>query len=206
MLPRRSWKRTLWASPVSCNCFDSRTSIAVGWLRFEAQLVLAYRVPAPDNTLGIEQYFVLWIKPAGGQLSPFLVYCLDLPSGFPSVSDRYSGASTTELNEPIVVTGLFFSNGRRIVRATASTRLRCCWPSSQVGDLRRHAPQRPRRARCGRSRVCCCWRQRWPLCWREMVLRTTSFTAARPPVAELDVMRMAEFDRTNEGTLPEQRS
>lgn len=54
-----------------------------------------------ENTLGIETYHRLVIQPRGGGHWPFVVYCLELPSGFPRGED---------LQAPIAVTGFFFKN------------------------------------------------------------------------------------------------
>jgi hypothetical protein len=65
---------------------------------------LVYRVSAPTNIHDIDHYYVLWIKPAGGQLSPFIVYCVELPHGFPTGDD----GRHTEITEPVAITGYFF--------------------------------------------------------------------------------------------------
>ena len=69
---------------------------------------LAYRVPAPSNIYGIQHYFVFWVKPAGGQLSPFLVYALESPPGFPAIKDKYLDGETTDLSEKVEFSGYFF--------------------------------------------------------------------------------------------------
>ncbi len=56
--------------------------------------------PQP-NKLGVEAYHRLIIQPRGGGHWPFVVYCLELPVGFP----RGEG-----LQVPLSVTGFFFKN------------------------------------------------------------------------------------------------
>ncbi|MCG8587326.1 MAG: hypothetical protein MI757_21685 [Pirellulales bacterium] len=48
---------------------------------------------------GVDQYFVIWLRPKGGPARPIVVYCLEKPEGFPE------GKS---LNEPVRITGFFF--------------------------------------------------------------------------------------------------
>jgi hypothetical protein len=49
---------------------------------------LGYRVPAFENVEGIEQYYIFWVRPAGGDDSPIVVYALETPQGFPEVLDK----------------------------------------------------------------------------------------------------------------------
>ncbi len=53
------------------------------------------------NQLGLDSYHRLWVKPQGGGQWPFVVYCLELPAGFPCGD---------QLNEPVSITGYFFKN------------------------------------------------------------------------------------------------
>jgi hypothetical protein len=69
---------------------------------------LAYRVQAPQNYLGIEQYYVYWIHAAGGPNSPIVVYALAAPPGFPEIKDKDLDAATTKLHEDVTVSGVFF--------------------------------------------------------------------------------------------------
>jgi hypothetical protein len=57
--------------------------------------------PAPKNSLGLAEYHQLVIAPLGGGQWPFIVYCRDLPAGFP----RGEG-----LREAVGVDALFFKN------------------------------------------------------------------------------------------------
>lgn len=67
-----------------------------------------YRSVASANDLGIDTYYVLWIKPADGSNAPIAVYCLELPDGFPPLADRQQSGEVTQLDEPVEVTGIFF--------------------------------------------------------------------------------------------------
>lgn len=69
---------------------------------------LAYRVQAPENYLGIGQYYVFWLQPSGGPTSPIVVYALAPPPGFPPIKDKDIDAETTKLREDVQVTGVFF--------------------------------------------------------------------------------------------------
>jgi hypothetical protein len=71
---------------------------------------LAYRVPAAPNDLGVKEYCVYWVHPAGGPDSPLIVYALGTPPGFPSLASRSGGArqSRGTLREDVEVTGIFF--------------------------------------------------------------------------------------------------
>lgn len=64
---------------------------------------LAYQVRAPKNDLGIEHYFVFWLRPGDGSDSPIVAYALELPFGFPDV-----GSDHTNLREEMTFTGYFF--------------------------------------------------------------------------------------------------
>lgn len=56
---------------------------------------------APENSLGIAQYHQLVLAPIGGGDWPVIIYCLELPAGFP----RGDG-----LKEDVDVVGFFFKN------------------------------------------------------------------------------------------------
>jgi hypothetical protein len=56
-----------------------------------------------DSELGVPHYFVLWLQPADSNVAPYCIYALELPVGFPPVSERFS-----KHNQPIEATGLFF--------------------------------------------------------------------------------------------------
>lgn len=56
---------------------------------------------APKNAIGIDGYYQVVLRPADGPNSPLIVYCLDLPEGFPSGEG---------IREDVTVTCLFFKN------------------------------------------------------------------------------------------------
>lgn len=64
---------------------------------------LAYYVPAPKNDLGIERYYVFWLRPGDGSDAPIVAYALELPDGFPAVGNEH-----TTLHEELTFTGYFF--------------------------------------------------------------------------------------------------
>jgi hypothetical protein len=71
---------------------------------------MAYRASAPANYLGVNEYFVYWVHPAGGPDAPFVVYALEAPPGFPRIADRTADgkASPGKMHEDVTVTGVFF--------------------------------------------------------------------------------------------------
>lgn len=73
-------------------------------------LRLGYRLAAPPNPDGISEYFVFWLKPAGGPNRPMVVYSLELPPGFRRLADKDRGEPPTELDDPVEITGYFFKN------------------------------------------------------------------------------------------------
>ena len=64
---------------------------------------LAYHVPAPKNDLGIERYYVFWLRPGDGADAPIVAYALELPNGFPAIGNEH-----TNLHEELTFTGYFF--------------------------------------------------------------------------------------------------
>ncbi|MFV1963934.1 MAG: hypothetical protein ACC628_00815 [Pirellulaceae bacterium] len=77
-------------------------------VRFRGTATLAYRVQAPENVQGIENYFVFWLRPEGGPNSPLVVYALEAPPGFPEIKDKDLDQTTTRLEEDFEVVGYFF--------------------------------------------------------------------------------------------------
>jgi len=57
-----------------------------------------YRVELFENKYGIKQYYQVWLAPFDNRFNPIVIYCLDLPKGFPT------GAN---LSEEAEVTGFF---------------------------------------------------------------------------------------------------
>jgi hypothetical protein len=68
---------------------------------------LAYRAPAPMNYLGVKEYFVYFVQPAGAPTSAIWVYTLDVPVGFPRIGS-FGGDPAGKVREEIEVTGVFF--------------------------------------------------------------------------------------------------
>jgi hypothetical protein len=64
---------------------------------------LAYQVLAPKNDLGIDRYYIFWLRPGDGSDAPIVAYALELPDGFPKV-----GSDHTNLREEMTFTGYFF--------------------------------------------------------------------------------------------------
>jgi hypothetical protein len=69
---------------------------------------LAYRASAPPNYLGVKEYHVYWLHPAGGPDAPIVVYALAAPPGFPRIAERDANQPPRDLHEDVEVTGLFF--------------------------------------------------------------------------------------------------
>jgi hypothetical protein len=61
----------------------------------------AVEIKAPDNPHGIEKYYQIVLRPAGGPDWPLFVYCLTLPDGF---------ATGESISAEISASGLFFKN------------------------------------------------------------------------------------------------
>ena len=59
----------------------------------------AFRLNAPENDLGFEKYYQLWLQPNDNRDRVVVVYCLNLPKDFPL---------GMKVNEPVVLTGIFF--------------------------------------------------------------------------------------------------
>lgn len=67
------------------------------------RVLSARREILTKSELGVPQYYLLWLQPADSTVAPYCVYSLELPGGFPTVSENFS-----KFNQPIEVTGLFF--------------------------------------------------------------------------------------------------
>ena len=59
----------------------------------------AHRVDAQKNDLGIDGYYQVWLQPDDNPKRPVVIYCLELPEGFPT---------GMELAERARVTGFYF--------------------------------------------------------------------------------------------------
>ena len=77
-------------------------------VKIRGDVRLGYHVPSRHTRFGIEGYNVLWVRPADGVDSPMVVYCRELPGGFPTVSERGGTGEGTRLDEEVEFTGLFF--------------------------------------------------------------------------------------------------
>ena len=75
---------------------------------------LAYRVPAASNYVGIKEYCVYWLYPAGGPDSPLIVYAIETPTGFPPIPIRSAANAGRRLREDVEVTGVFFKRAAHV--------------------------------------------------------------------------------------------
>ena len=64
---------------------------------------MVYRVPAPANYLGIQEYFLFWVQPEDGSNRPIVVYALYPPPNFPAIT-----LEQQKVQEEVEVTGYFF--------------------------------------------------------------------------------------------------
>jgi hypothetical protein len=112
------WTRVRDASPVELKkqavpvaylqLFDQPADYRGKIVTLRGTVEMAYRVQAPANDLGIEQYFVYWIDPHGGKNAPIVVYALAAPPGFPKIKHRDLDRGTSNLKEEVEITGVFF--------------------------------------------------------------------------------------------------
>ncbi len=77
--------------------YRGKTVTINGWVRS------ARRLDVKENEIGIDHYFVLWVRPADTNIAPYCVYSLKLPLGFPAVR-----TDLVEMNERLKVDGVFF--------------------------------------------------------------------------------------------------
>ncbi len=73
------------------------------WVELCGTLRGVSKVEVAQNELGLNHYYVLWIKPAETNVGPYCVYCLELPSSLSQVGKQFSS-----LTEPVCVHGIFF--------------------------------------------------------------------------------------------------
>ncbi len=69
---------------------------------------MAYHARAVKNPFGIDGYYVFAVLPAEGGDNPLIVYCRDVPKGFPEIKDRDVDRQTTSLREEMHFTGYYF--------------------------------------------------------------------------------------------------
>ena len=84
------------------------------------ELRLGYHRQAPKNIYGVTSYYIFWLKPSIAD-SPIVVYCLDIPDGFPDVRSIEDKGEKPVLSEDVEFTGYFFK--RWAYRAEDGTRL-----------------------------------------------------------------------------------
>lgn len=64
--------------------------------------------PASENAYGIDGYHVLWVRPKGKANLPIVVYCRELPVGFPIGHDNEERTFDSGTAEDVIVRGIFF--------------------------------------------------------------------------------------------------
>ena len=67
----------------------------------------AYWVPAGKNPMGIERYYVFWVRPVDGSNNPIAVYALEPPAGFPEIHQQNENSDKETWKEPVEVNGCF---------------------------------------------------------------------------------------------------
>jgi uncharacterized protein YeaC (DUF1315 family) len=77
-------------------------------VRVQGEARMAYHTGAGPNPFGIDGYYVFAVRPQEGGDNPLIVYCLDLPQGFPEIKDRDVDRQTTALRENMEFTGYLF--------------------------------------------------------------------------------------------------
>jgi hypothetical protein len=76
-------------------------------VRISGRVMQAKKIAPTKNAYGIEEQYLLWIKPEGGT-TPLVVYTLELPPGFPSLDEPNIEGGYTKLREDVDITGYFF--------------------------------------------------------------------------------------------------
>ena len=69
-----------------------------GWVRSARKK----KLPA-DTALGIEHYYILWVRPRESKLGPYCVYCQKIPASFPKLGNEF-----IDVNQLVQVDGYFF--------------------------------------------------------------------------------------------------
>jgi hypothetical protein len=69
-----------------------------GWVRSARKKILA-----ADTALGIDHYYILWVRPRESKLGPYCVYCQNIPVNFPKLSNQF-----TDVNQLVKIQGYFF--------------------------------------------------------------------------------------------------
>jgi hypothetical protein len=82
--------------------FDQPENYRGQLVRVAGVVKMAKRVRPPENVLGVEEYYLFWIRPDGSS-SPMAIYTLELPPEFPELD--FTGI---ELDTRASFTGFFF--------------------------------------------------------------------------------------------------
>ncbi len=82
---------------------------------------MGYYREAPKNFYGISGYYIFWLKPAGAK-SPIVIYCLEIPAGFPDVAKLEHDGERPQLDEEVEFTGFFFKRWAYRARMTRGSR------------------------------------------------------------------------------------
>ncbi|MCP4480493.1 MAG: hypothetical protein GY818_20605 [Planctomycetaceae bacterium] len=69
-----------------------------GWVRSARKK----KLPA-DTALGIDHYYILWVRPRESKLGPYCVYCQNIPASFPELGNEF-----IDVNQLVQVDGYFF--------------------------------------------------------------------------------------------------
>ncbi|MDA7922973.1 hypothetical protein N9B50_00675 [bacterium] len=69
-----------------------------GWVRSARKK----KLPA-DTALGIDHYYILWVRPRESKLGPYCIYCQNIPVTFPKLSNEF-----TDVNQLVQIQGYFF--------------------------------------------------------------------------------------------------
>lgn len=69
-----------------------------GWVRSARKK----RLPS-DTALGIDHYYILWVRPRESKLGPYCVYSQNIPANFPELTNEF-----IEVNQLVQVEGYFF--------------------------------------------------------------------------------------------------
>lgn len=75
-------------------------------VRFKGTVRAAFEHEAEPNQFGIEKYYKLWVSNVDNQ-HVMMLYCLDLPEGFPLSQNKPDG-TYTQVDESITTTAYFF--------------------------------------------------------------------------------------------------
>jgi hypothetical protein len=54
-----------------------------------------YRVELPENQYGLKEYYQVWLAPPDNRFNPLVIYCLNLPKGFPTGDNIAEEAEVT---------------------------------------------------------------------------------------------------------------